>query len=139
MTPSTTSATINVLWFSRHAMTHDQYNALAEKLGDISVVQFNGTAENVHVQFECLDVDKQHPEVVTITGLVSPFKELVNQFDVIAIVAPIGLQQQILSIAGNKPVIMALNGRIFGPDGKANFVFQKWERLVKIDIIKEDF
>ena len=71
-------------------------------------------------------------------------KDEVEKSDIIAIVAPINIQQQFLQIAGNKPVIMAVNDRVLvpqedGTEDKVEFRFIKWERLIKIDIIKEDF
>lgn len=105
-----------VLWFSRHEMTSDQKNAL----GECEIMQVNRTINNA---FELI--------------------EEINGADIIAIVAPINLQQQFLKIAGEKPVIMAVNDRILvkQPDGedKVEFHFVKWERLISIDIVKEDF
>lgn len=64
--------------------------------------------------------------------------------DIVAIVAPINLQAQFLKIAGDKPVIMALSERILipqedGGESKVEFHFVKWERLVKVEVVKEDF
>ena len=107
-----------VLWFSRHTMT-------AEQLGALGTVR----------------------EIVQCDGTISSAWELaeeINDCDIIAIVAPINLQQQFLKLAGDKPVIMALSERVITPDpeggeSKVEFVFQKWERLVKIEVEKEDF
>ena len=107
-----------VLWFSRHTMTADQLKAL-------------GAVR----------------EIVQCDGTISSAWELADEIkdcDIIAIVAPIGLQQQFLKLAGDKPVIMALSERVITPDpeggeSKVEFVFQKWERLVKIEVEKEDF
>ena len=68
----------------------------------------------------------------------------VAKADIIAIVAPINLQSQFLKLAGDKPVIMAVNDRVLvpQPDGtedKVEFRFVKWERLLKIEVVKEDF
>lgn len=107
-----------VLWFSRHTMTADQQSAL-------------GTVR----------------EIVQCDGTISSAWELADEIkdcDIIAIVAPINLQAQFLKIAGDKPVIMALSERVITPDpeggeSKVEFVFQKWERLIKIEVEKEDF
>ena len=107
-----------VLWFSRHTMTAEQLEAL-------------GTVR----------------EIVQCDGTISSAWELadeINDCDIIAIVAPIGLQQQFLKLAGDKPVIMALSERVITPDpeggeSKVDFVFQKWERLLRIEVEKEDF
>ena len=107
---------VKVLWFSRHEMTPDQKKAL----GACEINQINRTI-----------------------GSAYDLKEEIEQSDIVAIVAPIGLQQQFLSIAGNKPVIMAVNDRILIPteDGedKVSFKFVKWERIKKIEVVKEDF
>lgn len=107
-----------VLWFSRHTMTAEQLSAL-------------GTVR----------------EIVQCDGTISSAWELadeINDCDIIAIVAPIGLQQQFLKLAGDKPVVMALSERVITPDpeggeSKVDFVFQKWERLLRIEVEKEDF
>lgn len=106
-----------VLWFSRHKMTEPQLAAL----GDVEIVQVDRSIESA---FE--------------------LQEEISECDIIAIVAPIGLQAQFLRIAGDKPVIVALNNRVLvpqedGTEAKAEFNFVKWERLVKIDVVKEDF
>lgn len=107
-----------VLWFSRHTMTSDQRAALGD---NVEVTQINRVISNGY-----------------------ELQEEIEQHDVIAIVAPIHIQEQILRIAGDKPVIMALNNRVLvpNPDGGddiAEFHFVKWERLVKIVVEKEDF
>lgn len=106
-----------VLWFSRHEMTAEQRAAL----GDVEIVQVNRTISSA---FELQDE--------------------IAAADTVAIVAPINLQQQFLKLAGDKPVIMALSDRVLVPseDGgedKVDFHFVKWERLKKIEVVKEDF
>lgn len=106
-----------VLWFSRHEMTEDQ----REALGNAEIRQVNRSIQSAY-----------------------ELAEEIQGADIIAIVAPIGLQQQFLKLAGEKPVIMAVNDRILipqedGSEDKVAFKFVKWERLLKIDIIKEDF
>ena len=109
--------TKKVLWFSRHNMTPEQKAAL----GDCEIVQVNKT---INSAFE--------------------LKNEIDACDIIAIVAPINLQQQFLQLAGEKPVIMAVNNRILvpqedGTEDKVSFQFVKWERLIEIKIVKEDF
>lgn len=112
-----TSETKKVLWFSRHEMTEDQRAAL----GDCEIVQVNKSINSAYeLQTE------------------------IEAADIIAIVAPINLQQQFLKLAGNKPVIMAVNDRVLvpqadGSEDKVAFRFVKWERLIKIEVVKEDF
>ena len=107
-----------VLWFSRHEMSEEQLAALGK---NVTIVNVNKTISSA---YEIADE--------------------IERCDVIAIVAPINLQQQFLKLAGDKPVIMAVNDRVLvqQPDGsedKVEFHFIKWERLLKIDIIKEDY
>lgn len=80
-----------VLWFSRHTMTDQQAAALGE---NVEVTQVNGDMPNVHVPFEA-KVNGEDNVVV--------FKDFAKGFDILAIVAPVGLQQQVLSIAGINP------------------------------------
>lgn len=106
-----------VLWFSRHEMTAEQRKAL----GNCEIIQVNKTINSAY-----------------------ELKDEIDACDIIAIVAPINLQQQFLQLAGEKPVIMAVNDRILvpqddGTEDKVVFKFVKWERLLEIKILKEDF
>ena len=106
-----------VLWFSRHAMTEEQRAAL----GEVEILQINRT---INTAFE--------------------LENEIKEVDIVAIVAPINLQQQFLKLAGDKPVIMAVNDMVLVPDpeggeDKVQFKFVKWERLLKIEVVKEDF
>lgn len=106
-----------VLWFSRHEMTKEQ----REALGDVEIFQVNRSINSAYeLQAE------------------------IKEADIVAIVAPINLQQQFLKLAGERPVIMAVNDRVLipqedGTEDKVAFRFVKWERLVKIEVVKEDF
>lgn len=121
-----------VLWFSRHEMSQEQLEALKNKLGEITITQINGTAPNVHVEFEA-SVNGSESTVV------KPLKEWIQEHQVIAIVAPINLQQQILTVSENKPVIMSENARIFNEEGKVTFKFVRWFKLIKIEVVTENF
>ena len=106
-----------VLWFSRHEMTPEQRAAL----GDVEIIQVNKTVQSAY-----------------------ELQDEINECDIIAIVAPINLQQQFIKLANGKPVIMAVNDWVLikqadGTEDKAEFRFVKWERLIRIDIVKEDF
>lgn len=74
-----------VLWFSRHKMTEDKSKAL----GNVEIMQID---KSIQTAYE--------------------LQEEINQCDIIAIVAPINLQAQFLKLAGDKPVITALNNRV---------------------------
>ena len=121
-----------VFWFSRHEMTIEQKKALINKVGEVDVTMVNGTAANVHVPFEAEVNGGEKQEV-------KPLKEWVKDFDVVAVVAPIGLLQQIVGVSGEKPVIAALNKRVMHEGEKMEFIFEKWERIVRVDIVKDDF
>lgn len=109
---------MKVLWFSRHGMTAEQKAALGDAV-----------------------------EITQVSKTVSSAKEVqaeIDAADIVAIVAPIGLQAEFLKLAGSKPVITALSERILipgeaGEEDKVEFRFVKWERILKIEIIKEDF
>jgi hypothetical protein len=126
-----------ILWFSRHKMTPEQHQALVSKHGQIEVTQINGSPANVHVSFEG---SVNGGEV----SQLPPFKELAKDYDVLAVVLPINLQQQVLQVAENKPVIQALNNRNTVPDpnggeAKVVFTFAKWQRIEKIEVVLSDY
>jgi len=118
-------------------MTQDQETALESKLGSIEVTQIDGTMPNVHSSFMAKINGGEEIEV-------PPFKEQIKNYDVVAIVAPINLQQQVLSVAGDKPVIMAKSNRVRKevPEGQPEefqFIFDHWYKLVKIEVTTEEF
>ena len=106
-----------VLWFSRHELNEDQVCDLRRIFGEITVSQVNKTINNAY------EVQKE-----------------ISESDIIAIVAPIHLQEQFLKLAGEKPVISCRNKRIIDPtdNTKVNFVFDGWYQIKKIEVITED-
>lgn len=74
-----------VLWFSRHAMTEEQRKAL----GEVEINQIDRTIRKA-----------------------DELKQEIDDSDIIAIVAPIELQQQFLALAGDKPVIGSVLSRL---------------------------
>jgi hypothetical protein len=124
-----------VMWFSRHEMSYEQFTALKAKLGAIEVVQVNGTMPNVHVQFEAeITPHGEAPNTVQIES----FKAIAAEFDILAVVCPINLQQQVLGIAGDRPVIFAKNNRV-NREGEFYFEFAGWERLIEVKVVTESF
>lgn len=119
-----------VLWFSRHNMTDEQRKAL----GDVKVTKVNvPSMPNVHV-----------PMTDSEGNSLPPFKVLSQDFDILAIVLPIHLEQQVLNVANGRPVIRANNRRVLvpHPDGgedKVVFQFDGWMQLMKIEVILEPF
>ena len=105
-----------VLWFSRHLMQVAQMQALMDKLGDVDITQVNKSIQSAQ------DIAQE-----------------IEAHDIIAVVAPPNLLAGILRIAGDKPVITAKMGRTILPDGSVEMKFIKWERVLRIDIVKEDF
>lgn len=120
-----------VLWFSRHQMTDSQ----KEIFSNCEITTISGSPANVHVEFE--------GSVNGVDTKLLPLKEIVKDFDIIAIVLPIHLEQQVLGIAGNKPVIKAMTKRelikVNGEEDKVVFNFDGWKRIIKIEVIMEDF
>ena len=122
--------TIKVLWFSRHKMTREQEQAL-----------FLGIAK--HFNNDLQETGIIITQISETINNVSEIQDL-DGYDVYAIVAPIALQQQFLRVAGEKPVIMAKSNRVItknpeGGEDKISFIFDKWERIKKIEVIIEDF
>ena len=105
-----------ILWFSRHEMSKEQ----REALGEVEILQVSKSVQSA--------------------------RELAKEIegaDVIAVVAPIGLQAEFLRLAGEKPVISAVAERVLVPQEEGEdlveFKFVKWEKLIKIEVVKEDF
>ena len=109
--------TKKVLWFSRHEMTEEQKAAL----GDVEITQVSRTINSAY-----------------------ELKEEIDNCDIIAIVAPLNIQKQFLDLAKGKPVIYALNQRVLVPneeggEDKVMFKFNGWQRILKIDVVTEEF
>lgn len=105
-----------VLWFSRHLMQVAQAQALMDKLGDVDITQLSKSIQSAQ------DIAQE-----------------IGAHDIIAVVAPPQLLAGILKLAGDKPVITAKMGRIILPDGSVEMPFEKWERVLRIIVEKEDF
>lgn len=105
-----------VLWFSRHIMSKEQVEALMARLGNTEIAQLSKSIQSAQ------DIAQE-----------------IEAHDIIAVVAPPQLLAGILKIAGDKPVITAKMERTVLPDGSVEMKFVKWERVLRIDIVKEDF
>ena len=102
-----------VLWFSRHEMSEEQLNDLVRIYGLVELTQINKTIKSA---YELSDEIASH--------------------DVIAIVAPLPIQQQFLKLADDKPVIFCKNDRIVSEDGeKVTFSHAGWFQIQKIEVI----
>jgi hypothetical protein len=123
-----------ILWLSRHDMTADQ-SATFQGCEIVKVDAAN--LPNVHVPFEA---KVNGGDVQTLP----PFKEFIKEFDVLAVVLPIHLEQQVLGVADGRPVIRATNNRVTVPcpkggEDKVIFNFAGWKQLVKIEVVLVDF
>jgi hypothetical protein len=123
-----------IFWFSRHDMDESQVAALERKFGAIEVTKVNGTAPNVHVGF---------PGEVNNDGEIRdlpPLKEQVAGFDVVAVVAPITLQQQLKGVLPEGvPLIIVKNDRVFSGGEKVQFKFVHWEEVEEIKVVTSVF
>lgn len=121
----------NILWLNGHNLSDTQITALQQLYGDINITHYKENISNIN-----------------------DIKELIDNADIIAQNLPINLQQQILKIATNKPVITATNkkrelnseithtatnaaeNRIVKPftEKQYEFVFKSWEQIDSIDV-----
>jgi hypothetical protein len=127
----------SILWFSRHDLSPAQRESFDKKFGDTGWK---------HLKVNVPQMANVHVTMTTAQGkTLPPFKEYAKNFDILAIVLPIHLQDQVLKTCGDKEVIIAQNKReiVFNPEtgeeDKVVFNFAGWKRLVKIDIILEDW
>lgn len=89
---------------------------LMDKLGDVDITQLSRSIQRAE------DIQKE-----------------IEAHDIIAVVAPPQLLAGILRLAGDKPVITAKMERTVLDDGSVEMNFVKWERVLRVDIVKEDF
>jgi hypothetical protein len=103
-----------VLWFSRHQLSPEQLADLVRVFGEVEVIQINRTINHA-----------------------SEIKADIEAVDVIAIVAPLPLQQEFLQLAGDRPVIFCKNARIVDPADNTKVTFQHtgWFRIMEIKVV----
>lgn len=105
-----------VLWLSRHEMTKEQL----DELGNVLVTQI---PYRINSAYELVDE--------------------INNADIIALVAPINLQEQFLKLAKGKPVIVPNGERYItrnaNGEDELQFKFNKWEQLHSITVEKSDY
>ena len=111
-----------ILWISRHQMTDAQFDDLRRCAQDeIELTVWDETVKDLHVLLP-----------------------LVERADMIAAVLPLDLMAQLVRVAGDKPVLRAVNRRIPTgavttlPDGRceAEYAFEHmcWQRIIRIDV-----
>lgn len=105
-----------VLWFSRHELSAEQLADLKRIFGEVEVNQVNKTIIKA-----------------------AELKSDIDEADVVAIVAPLPLQQEFLQLAGTKPVIFCKNDRIVDPDdnSKVTFSHAGWFQIKEIKVVFE--
>lgn len=116
-----------VLWFSQHTMSPSQKAAL----GDVEIFQVDGTMHSVYEPF-LAKVNRGSAQIE-----VSSFKSLSQDFDILAVVAPIGIQKQILDISDGRPVIITKNNRVRIENDSFRFDFDHWEQLLKVEVVTQ--
>lgn len=99
-----------VLWFSRHDMSPKQ-------MADL------GIDENTNL----IKIDRT-------INRASEIEAEIKQADIIAIVAPVGLQKQFLALADGKPVVTAAMNFVQQPDGTSKPEYDHWDQILDIQI-----
>lgn len=126
----------NILWVSRHTMTTDQLAGLVKTFGEVKIAQLSASPANVHIPFTCSMPELG--ETVADTILVDvkvPLKELVQDYDEVCAVLPIGLLQQLLPFVPSKRLLQARNKRVLLEEGAVSFVFDGWEQVLKVEVV----
>jgi hypothetical protein len=104
-----------VLWFSRHLMSDAQKQDLEKIFNcDIDIKQVNKTIKHAY-----------------------ELKDDMEDCDIVAVVMPLNLQQQMLNVIGDKPMLISKNHRILETDGNFKFIHAGWERIRKIEIVSD--
>ena len=135
---------VSVMWFSRHEMSTEQDDALVKSIrtrfgenSHIVIKQVNGTAPNVHVAFMATNAPENTEGILPTAH--SSLKELVKEFDVVAVVLSTNLLEQLLPFMGDAPLLTAMSERVMGDNGKPHFVFQKWVQVIAVKIETQDY
>jgi len=105
-----------ILWFSRHDMTEVQKSDLENIFK--STLEINQVNKTVRSAFELADE--------------------AAECDIAVVVMPLNLQQQMLKVLNGKPMLIARSHRIQQPDGSFEFVHAGFDKISKIEIIKEE-
>ena len=112
-----------ILWISKNVLTDEQIkkmNLNTNKDEDIEIINIR---HNLVTTYE--------------------IEDYIKTSDIIAIDAMVGLQQQFLKLAGDKPVIVPVYDWVLHPERSgcntidSNFV--KWKKLIKIEVDTEDY
>ena len=106
---------MKILWFSRHNMTPIQYDDLC-KIYDcnVEIKQVNRTIKQAYELMKDMD-----------------------DCDAAAVVMPLNLQEQMLSMLDDKPMLISKNHRVMDENGNFKFIHAGWEQIKEIKIVKE--
>ena len=120
-------------------MTEAQRADLERALGSsIKITQVSGSPANVHVPFEAMEPEAGETLAENVLeGGQPPLKELVKQFDEVAVVLPINMLQQLLPFSKGR-LLQAVSARILEDGGKVTFAHQKWQAVKEVKILTED-
>jgi len=99
----------NVLWLSRHLFTDDKVKDLVDIYGDdLAIIQVNRTINSA------FDIRKE-----------------IAYADIICIVLPKLLQQQVLKLAGNKPVLLGRVYKLYSKISKTTkYIHAGWDQII---------
>ena len=105
-----------VLWISRHVLTEEQMTGLKRYCRDeIELICRNETVENM---------EELLPDI--------------EEADVIAAVLPIHLLAQLVKIAGERPVLIAMANRTLVPgtgrEPEVQFAHHAWRRVARLEL-----
>ena len=112
--PSTTP--VKILWFSRHVMTIEQHKDLERIYGAVNVTR--------------VDMSIKH---------VDEIDSIIEDNDILAVVAPPELLHEFVNYPGRRPVIVAKSERILvpssnGAESKIEFKFMGWDLMEEYTI-----
>ena len=110
-----------VLWFSRHEMTTEQKQGVWKDESELEITQINKTIQHA-----------------------IELKDLIDQSDMVCIVAPPELQVEFKQLTGNKPLLFAKSERIIvksedGTESKVVFKHAGWKNIEIAQFITSDW
>lgn len=109
---------MKILRLTRHTVTPDQLAEL-HRIYDSNV--------------EIVEVSETVPNATRVVELIQE-----HSADVVEAVLPLPLMSELLKIVGEVPVIRAITRREINAAGeKAQFVFDHYERIVRVEVVSE--
>ncbi|MEK7227329.1 MAG: hypothetical protein AAB641_00325 [Patescibacteria group bacterium] len=109
---------MKILRLTRHAIAPDQLVELHRIYGN---------------EVEIVEISETVPNVAHVVELIQE-----RSADVVEAVLPLPLMSELLKIVGEVPVIRAITRREINAAGeKAQFVFDHYERIVRVEVVSE--